>query len=557
MAGAAGATKPFSVASILDSIGSTIGEITQEDMQAGGNFDAATAVYKAEQASQEAAARDASAVEAAKQTGVLQKQGRDAAVLQALDYDTLSVQLAGQLRESGDKLQKLDAAISAKRNVNFLDNPVMWLGAQLSAQGDIGSYNSEASRYNLLDERNKKMNDFAQETADTTLRTMTTVTADSAAAAGRLAGVQYQSAAREASIRAMVNDTARLKFMRESSAQQITLQVEGRRVLDAEEDQAMQREKFKLDKEAHYANMANMKRTAEEQGRKKEFETSLLGVINTGAKHLNRKQFATLAEYEVFSASSKGNADLAQQMSGIGYNMLDNEQTGKTGVIRLGEDAGDVAKLLIGVRGSLAQSPAIDKFLKSTYIQVVTGAVPSVPKEDARGYVTRQAALKATEYARDVRAGGADNFYAPPTYGEVIAVIGSEAKLPPLYHKIFAADAKANPTQRLDPAALYHRTVEAVASGKVTLNEAIDGLNQLGNIAVDTNNTVRGYDAVGIAKQSSFATKTKLVEGSYFDREINLSNRADLAAKLAIAASLKKFRNSGSIGLPEIVKGTM
>lgn len=548
-------TTDFSVSSILESIKGVIGDLTQEEVQAGGNYDTIGKVLKAEQVTQEQAMRDASAVKAAEQAGILRQQERVSNVLNALNFDEMSVQLASKLRESGDALLALEETIAKKQSVAFLDNPLMWLGAQLSVQPDIERYNAEVDRYNTLDKHSATVNNMAQEVATTAKAALETVTADSAAAASRLAGVQYQTAAHEAKIKALANDTAKLKHLRETNLQQIAMEAEGRRLLDAEEDNQRQREAFKMQKEAHRLSMERAKLDIEaakdaKTKRDKEiaFDAAMLDNINKGAIHIGRRPFSSMQDYELFAKSSKGNGELAQQMSNIGYTLKEAAATNKEGVVKIGEDAGDAAKLLVEARGKLSQSTTIDRFLKDTYLKAKGGSVPQLDTKNptlVRNYVTEQVKRKAQTDARDITA-SKDNFYAPPTYAEVIAAVQDEKKLPPLYHKVFAADARANPMQQVDPAKLYHRTLEAVVAGTVTFNEAVDGLVQMGAVAMDTNNAIRNYSAVGIPEQTSFSTNTQLISSqSFFNRKIDLVDRKDLVTKLAMAVATKKATTAG------------
>lgn len=542
----AGASGEFSVASILSSISNTIGEISQQDMEASGNYKAVGEVIRAEQASQEAAAKDAMLVEQAKQAGVLQQQHRISAVMEAMNFDTLSVDLATKLSESGKKLEALQTSIDKKNSVGFLDNPVMWLGAQLSVQPDIEAYNAEVDKYSLTESHSKAINNMAQEVATTARAALTTVTADSAAAASRIAGAQYNTAAREANIKALVNDTAELKFMRESSLQQIALRADGRRTLDAAEDQERQRAAFAMQREQHALAMANGRRQAEAAKREDEFEVKMLQLINTGAQRIGRRPFISLDDYKLFEKSNKVNAELAQQMSNIGYSVLDAASTGKVGSVKLGEYSGDVARLLVEGRGTLKQSPAVDKLLKDAYINAKSGGSGAVGLDvknpvAVSEHVTRVVRGRAAIDARDVNVGGKNNIYAPPTFAEMIAVAGkAELEMPVLYNKLFADSVKANPMQQVDPAVLYHKAIEGVIAGKVTINEAVDGLNMLGAMAVGTNNGVRNYGAAGVAKQTSYGTNTKLTSASFFGRDIDLIDRTKLMSMFAIAVATEK-----------------
>lgn len=545
------ATTEFSVASILDSISSTIGSITDEEIASSSNSKAISDIFRAEQASQEAAAKDAGTVKASEQAGIMQQQQRVASVMDAMNFDSLSVELATQLGNSGEKLAQLQESISKKNSVGFLDNPLMWLGAQLSAQPDIEAYNAEAGKFNLIESRSKAVNDMSQEVAATSRAALSTVTADSAAAASRLAGVEHNSAARQAAIKALANDTAELRNLRENSLQKIALEADGRRTLDAAEDQARQREAFAMQKESHTLSMANARAAAAKEGKEVVFEQKMLHLINVGAQHVGRRPFSNLDDYKLFERSNKGNAEVAQRLSEIGYNVLEKASTNKAGSVRLGEQSGDVAKLLVESRGTLRQAPAIDKLLKNAHLTAVSGnaAIGTTaidPKNTAAvsAYTTRAVTAKATADARNVSRGGADNIYAPPTFAEMIATTGSADKFPPLYKKLFAESVKANPMQQADPAMMYHKTVEALLAGKVTLNEATDGLKELAEAAVGTNNALRNYSAVAIPTQKSYGTSTKLHSTAFFESNIELTNRTELYSKLALATALSRQAQS-------------
>lgn len=545
------AKNEFSVASILESISSTISDITVEDMKAEGNYEATTTVLKAEQAAKEQAAKDATTVEAAKQAGVLQKEQRISAVMEALNFDSLSVELATKLKDSGERLSALEDTIAKKQSVGFLDNPLLWLGAQMSVQPDIEAFNAEVDRYELTKSHSDAVNNMSQEVAATAQAAITTVTADSAAAASRIAGVEFSSAAREASIKALVNDTARLKFMKDSSLQKISLQADARRILDAEESQRMQREAFAMQRESHKVAMEKAARDAADAKKSDDFEKKVLTLINAGAVHIGRRPFSSMEDYKLF-ATKKGNVELAQQMSDIGYQIFERAELAKVGktpstVVRMGEYSGDVAMLLVEGRGTLRQSPAVDKFLKDSYILAKSGkatlnGAPVDVKNPASitAFVTSAANAKAKVDARDIAEGGRGNIYAAPTYAELIATIGGDTKMPPLYHKLFAESVKANPMQQVDPATLYHRTLEAVVANKVTFNEAVEGLKQIGDAAKETNNSIRNYAAAGLPEQRTYTTRTKLTKDAFFERDIDLTNLTDLKTKLALAATATK-----------------
>lgn len=553
----------FSVASILDSIKDTIGSISEEEMKADGNYKATGEILKAEQTAQEQAARDASTVKAAEQAGILQQQARISKVMEAMDWDAMSVELATKMRDSGSKLEALQAQISKKNEVGFLDNPLAWIGAQMSVQPDIEAYNAEADKFNLLETHSTAVNNMAQEVANTARAALSTVTEDSAAAAANLAGLQFGTQAREAQIKALANDTGRLRYLRESNLAQISLETEGRRTLDAAEDQQRQREAFAMQKESHKLAMENARREAAKNKKEDEFDVKMLEMINAGARHLNRRPFTSMDDYKLFEKSNKGNAEIAQRLSNIGYNLINTATTnGGAGRVQLGQDAGEVAQLLVESRGTLKQAPAVDRLLKGVYIDAKSGkAVSGGAMLDVKNpaavnaHVANVVASVAKSQARDVNSGGKDNIYAPPTYAEVIAARGEDGtKMPALYYKLFAEEVKQNPMQPVDPAKMYHRTLEAVASGKVSFNEAVNGLSEMGALAVQTNNAIRNYSAAGIPEQRSYSTKTKLSEYNFWETDIDLTNRAELAHKLARSLPARRAMSPDVVNTVNVFK---
>ena len=438
-------------------------------------------------------------------------------------------------------METLGAAIEKDQSVGFLDNPIAWVGAQLAVAPKIEKYNAIIDNYNATSDLLTTLNSATQQVAATEQATMQTVTADSAAAASRLAGVQYLSRANEATIKALANDTAQIKFMRDSDIQKISIQADARRTIDQASELSRRNEMFELQKKQFQISMAREERLAAKERREEDFQNTMVAMANLGANQLGSRTFASVEDFKLFA---QRNPEQAQKLMSIGYDISDVvTNKGGQGSIMLGSSPGDTALSLVSVRGTLKTNPMMDTFLKTAYNTAMT-PVPGKEAPDPKKPETVKAAVNAVVQQRvaldskDIRNGDT-NIYRPPTWGEMIAVIGGDDKLPAFYKKVLQQEVRNNPSALVDPQVLFSRGVEAVRAGTVKFEEMVSGVQQLAKTAGETNNAIRNYASVGVPSQKSYTTQVKVHPNAMYNRTVDFYDYAALSNAAALAVATK------------------
>lgn len=529
--------QPFSVADILANTSQLIGQISEDDIRATGNFSRTTAVMEQEQMTQQSAAKDAITQEAAKQAGDLNRQKNVADFMTAIDFEANKQRLATKLNQQTQALEELGASIEKDQSVGFLDNPIAWLGAQITVAPKIERYNAVVDSYNATADHLSTLNSATQQVAATELATMQTVTADSAAAASRLAGVQYITRSHEAAIKALANDTAQIKFLRDSDIQKIELQANARRVIQDERAAQLREESFEMQKKSFNLQMQREARLAKKEQREEEFQDNMVAMANLGARHNNSRTFSSVNDFKMFAQRYP---DQAQQLISIGYDISEKVQKGEGGTVMVGSSVGDAALLLATTRGSLS-SPVMDNFVKSAYNTALApradGSVVDAKKPaEVRAAVTAAANAAAKRDQEDIRNGDG-NIYRPPTWTELLTTLGSDAKLPAFYQKVLAAEVRNNPSALVDPQVLFSRGVQSVVAGTAKFEEVVQGIQQIAKAAGETNNAVRNYDAIGVPTQKSYTTKVKVHPNNMYNRSVDFYDYAQLSNAVALATA--------------------
>lgn len=551
----------ISVAGILQSLQNSIAGIASDNAGIQENSDAINRVLAKEQKLMQSAANDAAVVENAKNAAVMGAQSKVAQFMQSTNFDDVQAQVAAQLSKRWEEMQKLDAVITEKESVSFLDNPIMWVGAQLSAQPDIARYNALVDSYNALESHKLQLDTMVDSTKKAALASMETVTADSAAASARVAGVQFLQQANNAQIKALQNDTATLQLLQAGDEKTLERQLQQRKLITDEEESAMRRNMYNLQMQEARMSIAAKAKQAKESDSQDAFNADMLRMVNNAVSRNNGRQFKSIEELTFFY-NNPANKETFDKLLATGRAMDVAASNGGKSAVLLGDSIGDVADTLYKVGGSLKQAPAINAMIKKAYSEAMSGTATVVsegkpvaidPKQKGAlaAYVNDQAAKKAKQDAKNVTAGGADNIYYPPTVGELIAAVKSEDRLPVLYHKILKGDLKADSV--ITPQYLFTRAASAVLNGDLKLEEAAQSIKSLSILAVQTNNAVRNYKAIGLPEQKTF-TGTLENPGyslSLGDVRVDGISYSDTINKLAKVVAVSKAAKSMGISTQE------
>lgn len=137
--------------------------------------------------------------------------------------------------------------------------------------------------------------------------------------------------------------------------------------------------------------------------------------------------------------------------------------------------------------------------------------------------VKKTAAMQA-----DINPADGSNIYSAPPLPTVLGYKGVQETT--WYKNVMAPQMAAGGLKEFNPDQLLSMTAQAVKSGKVSYNDAMDGLKNTFTAAVAVNNATKNYEGFGLTPQGSFNTRIPDSTGS--PRKYNLLTPQDLTRAL-------------------------
>lgn len=559
-------------AAILRGIGQMLGTFSSQEAQIVNNSTETKKILANAGAESAQAASDASTVMAAEQAGILQKQARNRETLAALDWDNQRVAVASTLNEKGAILARLDAEIAKADSVAFTDNPIMWIGAQLSKQGKVEEFNATARSYNLAEQHMSSLNSMAQQTAATAAATIEKSTAASAAAASRNAGSAFRLQEMEMHMKALAQDTATLDVLRKGKVDALNIQLNAFNLSRGEEKWKMELQDRAERRKLFGIQLQNAEAESKLKGQEFSYQENILKLANAGAAHIGRRPFMSYVDFKTFQTSSKSGADDAQKFIEWGYEKLDTAQNkGGLGFVQLGATPADAAITVARTRGTFPDAKN-DKILRSITEDALSGKLGdskgSIPtgadlknQDVVEGIINHHISVKYNSDKMDVSAGGTSNWFAPPTAHELVAAATDPVskKLPfksKLWRDLVAPIAAGDPNFQVSPENLFNIGLKAVQQGRMKPEEVAAGMYELGHAAVGVINASRNFRSIGLPPLTTFNSKVK-TPGSFSSQDVDPTNYSNTLHQLVresvrtqLAGRLQFSRNADSVITP-------
>lgn len=395
--------------------------------------------------------------------------------------------------------------IERKQATSIFDNPLDFIVSKLTINQDIAKHNAANERLSSAEERLQFLN--AQSEAGTRLQNQygESFTAASQDAKTRQVAaqalIQAQQSAQQAAVynangintvMAMAKERIAVGFQEENAKNAAAHLAVTYQQLDLQKQEFDQRkEKFAWDK-TKYQN-------------EQDFDNSLMDNINKGLEASGQPKLSGSAGKQAVALLKTGGA-AGKRWSDY---FIMGQQSNNAGFPVLGTSIGNTANVMNDVPVLIApiQQPVKD---------VIAAAYKEVTENPAKYHIAdlkdKNAVALAVSAVGNAKIAEMAGNVDPPTNPSNVFNIGSfnalaaqspEIRKLPLWNKVFAPNV-ANGSQYVDPKLVWAQTVQAMKDGKVSFNEAVDGLSTMAQVGVDANIAARKFITFGIIPPKTY-----------------------------------------------------
>jgi len=461
---------------------------------------------------------------AAEQAGQLQNQ---AARLKA------GAAFGADLNQQGERLSELaqiqtqtqearlalSQSIAAKQSVSFLDNPLEFVVNQFTVGGDISKFNALADVEDTVTKNIEDITRLSSAVAQNQKNFEITVTQASADAKAKEALEKAEQQATVTRISGLNYNIEALNATMNASKEQMGLRFSVNQALNAQESLSLQMENHALAvKESEYRE--------EDREEKRRTDGYLASKIIKGYQVL----FGDKAS-EMFNPKDVGTmVSLLKSNTPAGQMANRALLAGESGVVA-GEPAQVIDMLGRGlpVQFTPAQTPVKGVFEKAVAEVRNRGMLP---KDDAerRQIMNLEVNKILSKMSKEVKAKDAENIFQIPDVKQVMALPGVVDT--PFVQKILA-DSKVDVNE---PKMVYNEALRGVKEGKLTIDQAVEGITLLYQKGVALNLDSKNLPRLGIApstkelKLNDYNTPIEVIPGVLFggSKTVNLTKREDV-----------------------------
>lgn len=434
------------------------------------------------------------------------------------------------------------ADVQAKRSIDFIDNPLGYLYAQATVDGDIDEYNSYLAASDLAKETASKLEQMSQSAFVTQNAIEQSVTESSIASGKIIAGFKYGQEAQQAALQGLRTNLDGMRASALATKEAINFKFDGANAIRQEKQyqlslasHALARENFNLSKQA-FAEKQSEDSLIAKYIQKGFFNASgqemdgarakeMIALFKSGEPRI-RDLFNSGMESYMISADGKQSVISTSPFTAS--NMFAKGQ-----VQNLPESQKQVGEWLVDKRRQF-ENPAIQNQL-------------GIDPKDAKG---KEAAFNAFIKSEATKASivGAD-IYAPASLATVVSANANLAALP-VWKNVLAPMA-ATGTKLDNPALVMGAVQAAVMKGTLSYNDALDTVT-LYQSAVDMNNMSRNWISTGMPKGIAYQTKVPSY-GSFGKANINVLDKNQFATwlnKSSAATAAIEMRKKMMSNLP-------
>ncbi len=418
--------------------------------------------------------------------------------------------------------------VAQKRSTGFLDNPLAWIGNQLTIDSDIAKHDAAAMKANTAINAMQQINATVTSAATAQKSISETVTRDSIAQAMRSAEITSKLTQMEMEQRNLSYDLEGIKL----------LQAGNERMLDraAKVNQIQVQQQQLAISQGH---LALAQAEAADRAKMRSLELEKLNDEKAGWQEATRAYNVGAGTLGLPPVSE---GELKQRIKfGGEAAKKDFEQNYQIGISRAATGQGIIAPTPGAAAITIAQKRAplnpgmqdTKDFLMSTMQAAVTQAQsldPTKPlKQEAVAQATTElAATRGIAMAKDVSKDPfGKNLYKAPDYKTMLDVpsVGKS-----VFGQQIVAPQVAGGGSATNPEVLIDAGLVAVASGKLSYKEFVDGFVNYFNEAKNWNNATKNFKAVAMPLQSTYKTSVYNGTSLPFGRTniVDLSDRSQV-----------------------------
>ena len=489
------------------------------------------------QAEQQAIADEKSIeVAKAKETAALQAQNNARSVAASLgtnmdESSQVLTSLATDYRsaavDAAAKNKELSRAVSSK----FLDDPIQFIKDQIflestETEAKVATQRASSAAATLSNLQSLTQGAAVSQNAIAATRTDASVQAS-------MEGLAAESGAKAAAQRiqnAGINFNG-IQKLQELSLQEINLRstaYSAARQEDqfklAQENAAFQRENQAL------LRQERLDRLEQKQADRAE-EEDLANLVRAGAAVFGYKDVNAFPTSKILQLLKLKDPKVSQYLTA-------GMKTTAIGYPVVSENVGEAAHLVATTGAPLRpEQDNLKRFLQSMWQEGIT-ANPGAKQEFIVSQVSKFASSTAAMQGKNIKPGDASNIYAPPALPTVLGIPAITSS--PLYQGVFKEQMQTGVLKEFNPDQLIEMTVAGIKAGKVSINDASEGLQGIFNGAKEVNNRSMNYPGFGLPLQKGY--NTTVTSGLGFSRAYDLTQKQ--AIDQILNSKLSKFQQA-------------
>lgn len=481
-------------------------------------------------------------------------KGANAAGANLKDSGEVITALSQTAAAASERKQAAALEVERKRNLKFVDDPIEYIKAQFTVEGDIASHNAANAVLRDSEDRIMAVNAAAQATAQTQAMISEPLTAASMAASARNAAVAANVASKQAEIQALSYGTKGIEFALNASKDILAVQFQTQGAKNAQESLQLSRERAAQDKiEFKFRQQEYQDRKADKEDQQA-LGQSVVDTINFGRKALMQDKYTPIDDMsgKMVLATLKGKGTLSTEMNKF-YEA--GERSKLTGTVTIGTTPAQAAQTLQSVPVQLNPTQGAIKNLLGQAAQDTSSALKNadgmtgtkdanpvfvgIDKKDKSSIdaaYNGRAQQLLNEYSKVITPGDSNN---PNQIASVNQLVANSPTLQalPVVQKVFAPLMKAG-VQLSDPKQIVSLVGEAVASGKITHKDAVD-LATVYHVGVLANVSMRNFKGFGLNPSYSYNARVETNPEGFSSTEV-----VDLTKPDAVSRALIKLQSN-------------
>lgn len=486
--------------------------------------------------------------------------------------------MGANLRDSGEVLTKLsDTAAAAsdrkqaaaleierKRNIKFTDDPLGFIAAQFSVQGDIASHNAANLVLRDSESRIAAVNNAAQTTMQTQAAISEPLSAAAMQASSRNAAVEATIAAKNAEIAALNYGAKGIEFALNASKETLALGFQAQAAKNSSESLELSRQRAEQDKVEFKFRQEEYAQRREDRIEATQIGQSVVNSINLGRKALlgpNAENMDDISS-KMAIATLKGKGELSTEMNKF-YQA--GERVKLTGGVSYGNTPAQAADTLQKLPVSLnptqtAVKNILGQAASDTNAGLKASASGTAGKDanpifvgvDSKNTQAVEAAYNArtqqimSGYDKNIRPGDVDNPNQIASINQLVANSPTVAALP-VVQKVLLPLMKQGTQLELNDKRVMSMIGDAVSEGRITHKEAVD-ISTVAHVGVLANIAMRNFKGFGITPSYSYNTKVETNTGGWSQDETVDITKPDAVSRALIKMQAAKMTANSILG---------